>query len=384
VSGRARHALSVAAALVIVGAGAGPSPAGAEALAAVAAPVRVPAWIQDVTLDGFVSGSYSHNFGVPASRTNTLRVFDIDDDSFTLDVAELVAQKAAAQPRETGFRVDLALGSSIPRVSSALGLFRTATSAEDVDLQQAYATYVAPAGSGLKLDFGKFVTPNGYEVIDGYDGWNDNATRSLLFGYAIPFTHVGVRAGYTFSPRVSGLLLLVNGWDVVRDDNRAKTIGAQLAFMPVAPLSIVMNAMTGAERANSEGDRRTLLDVVAVWKPRPALAFGLNGDVGREDGAVVAGETARWDGIAAYARLAGHGGLALSVRGETFEDLDGSRTGVAQRLRELTLTPEARVSSHMVVRGDLRFDHSDHSVFEHRDGTSVSQTTALIGVLYSF
>jgi len=383
VSGRARHALALAA-LVIVGAGAGPSPAGAEAVAAVAAPTRVPAWIQDVTLDGFVSGSYSHNFGVPASRTNTLRVFDIDDDSFALDVAELVAQKAASQPRETGFRVDLALGSSIPRVSSALGLFRTATTSQDVDLQQAYVTYVAPAGSGVKLDFGKFVTPNGYEVIDGYDGWNDNATRSLLFGYAIPFTHVGVRAGYTLSPRVSGLVLLVNGWDVARDDNRAKTLGAQLALTPVAPLSIVVNAMTGAERANSEGDHRTLLDLVAVWKPRAALTLGLNGDVGREDGAVVAGETARWDGVAAYARIAGHGGLAFSVRGETFEDLDGARTGVAQRLGELTLTPEARVSPHMVVRGDLRFDHSDHSVFEHRAGTSDSQTTALFNVLYAF
>jgi hypothetical protein len=371
-------------ALAIVGTGTGPSPGTADVIAAAAAPRQAPAWIQDVTLDGFVSGSYSHNFGAPDSRTNTLRVFDIDDDSFTLDVAELVAQKPAAAARETGFRVDLALGRSIPHVSSALGLFRTATSAEDVDLQQAYVTYVAPAGSGLKLDFGKFVTPNGYEVIDGYDGWNDNATRSILFGYAIPFTHVGVRAGYAFSPRVSGLVLLVNGWDVARDDNRAKTVGAQLAFTPAPPLSVIVNAMTGAERANSESDRRNLLDVVAMWKPIGALTLGVNGDVGREDGAVVTGETARWDGFAGYARLAGHGGLALSVRGESFEDLDGARTGVAQRLSEFTLTPEARVSPHVIVRADLRFDHSDHSVFEHRDGTSDSQTTVLANILYAF
>ena len=44
----------------------------------------------------------------------------------------------------------------------------------------------------MQCDVGKFVTPIGAEVIESQDNWN--YTRSILFGYAIPFYHVGVRA----------------------------------------------------------------------------------------------------------------------------------------------------------------------------------------------
>jgi hypothetical protein len=142
--------------------------------AALAAEAATPTpWYQAIQVNGFVSASYSYNFNRPDTRTNTLRVFDFDDNTFKIDVFELVAQKPASNPRDAGFRADLAFGGSIPRVSAAAGM-----SAYDVDLQQAYASYIAALGSGLRLDAGKFITPFGYEVIEGYDGWNDHATRS--------------------------------------------------------------------------------------------------------------------------------------------------------------------------------------------------------------
>ena len=49
----------------------------------------------------------------------------------------------------------------------------------------------AVQGGRLQVDAGKFVTPLGYEVIEGWDGYNDNASHSFLFGYAIPFTLEG-------------------------------------------------------------------------------------------------------------------------------------------------------------------------------------------------
>src|SRR5207244_8846514 len=121
------------------------------------------------------------------------RSFDFADNSFKLDLFELVLQRAAAKSGDAGFRVDIALGSSVPRVSSSHGLFRADSTTEDIDVQQAFASYVARLGSGLRIDVGKFVTLHGYEVIEGYDGWNDNATRSLLLGFPIPFPHHGPR-----------------------------------------------------------------------------------------------------------------------------------------------------------------------------------------------
>ncbi len=316
---------------------------------------------------------------------NRLRVFDFDDNTFALDLFELVAQKSAAGPSESGFRVDIAAGSSIPRVAASAGLFRDdAGVGQDIDLQQAFATYVAPLGSGLRIDAGKFVTSHGYEVIDGYDGWNDNASRSFLFGYAIPFTHVGARATYAFSPRVSGQVMLVNGWDVARDNNRSKSVGAQFTLSPAAPLVVLVSGMIGPERAGNDSDSRRLLDVVATWKATSRLTLGANADWAVEENAAGPDQEGRWDGVAGYARIAIGGPVSVSLRAESFRDRDGTRTGTSQTLEEITITPEARVTPHLIVRGDFRVDRSNREVFETRSGSSKTQPTLSVNAIYVF
>src|SRR5439155_23896659 len=111
--------------------------AGAGTARAASAP---RAWYEEVAVNGFLESSYSYNFDRPDTRRNALRVFDFDDNTFQLGVAELVVQRAVAKPREAGFRVDLEAGGSIPRVAAAAGLFRDPVTgaAKDVDLQQAF------------------------------------------------------------------------------------------------------------------------------------------------------------------------------------------------------------------------------------------------------
>jgi len=353
--------------------------------APLASAASAPAWYETITVNGLVSSSYSYNFNKPPSRLNGFRVFDFDDNSFKVDVAELVLQKPTPRAGDAGFRVDVAAGGSIPRVSAAAGLFRDSGGiAQDIDLQQAYVGYLANAGRGLRLDLGKFVTHFGYEVIDGYDGWNDNVTRSFLFGYAIPFTHTGIRAAYPFSDHVSSTVMVVNGWDDATDNNRQKSVGAQLSLTPRPEWTLIFTGMYGAERPDNSGDPRAVLDLVAMWKPTGRVALGLNLDHGSEENAVVPGESARWDGVAAYVRIGITERFSLVGRAEQFGDWDGARTGSSQRLSEITLTPEFRPARGLVVRGDLRFDHSDQAVYEAPGGPKQDQTTAIANVLFSF
>jgi hypothetical protein len=360
-----------------------PRAAGAEE-----APAPARAWYEEITVNAFASASYSYNFNRPPGQTNAYRVFDFDDNSFKVDVVELVAQHAASRPREAGFRADLAFGGSIPGVTASRGLFRDPVTgeAQDVDLQQAFVTYVVPAGPGLRVDAGKFVTPTGAEVIEGYDGWNDNATRSFLFGFAIPFAHTGVRASYTFSPEVSAMAMLVNGWDNATDNNRAKTVGAQVGVTPTPELTVLLTGIAGAEGDGNNGDTRRLGDLVASYKVSPRLTLVLNGDLGSEEGLFQPASTrsAQWSGLAAYARVQASDRFALIARGETFDDRDGVRTGLAQTLRELTLTLEHNIAPHVVLRGDLRFDHSDQDAFPSNSGPKDSQTTVLLNAIAAF
>jgi hypothetical protein len=233
------------------------------------------------------------------------------------------------------------------------------------------------------------VTHFGAEVIEGYDGWNENATRSLLFGYAIPFTHTGVRLSYGFGPKFAAMAMVVNGWDNATDNNRAKSAGSQLTFTPTGSIALYLNGMIGAERAGNDSDLRSLLDAVATFGLSPRLKAGVNIDFGQEQGLAQRPPpeppgTANWSGVAGYLRFTATDGVAVVLRGEGFRDRDGVRTGTPQTLGEVTLTPEFRVTPRFILRGDLRRDWSDRQVFTIGSRLVDHQTTAYVSALIWF
>jgi len=366
-----RRWLTLAAALVMFAAG----PAMAQTVASLPVPAEPTPKVDDgVQLHGFVSTSLVYNVNRPPSGVNGFRVFDFSPNSFTLDVAELIAEKTVSSAGHAGFRVALVSGSAIPKVSASAGLFRDLDTgkAQDIDLQQAYASYMV--SNHVRLDAGKFVTPLGLEVIEGWDSANDNASRSFLFGFAIPFTHTGLRVTASGS-RVSGLVMVVNGWDNSIDNNTGKTVAGQLSFAPSGAVSLVVTGITGPEQPADNRDLRTVYDVVSTWKLNSRTSFSLNADYGRESGAAPDGGTARWQSAAAYSRIGLSKAFTVSLRGEIFNDRQGARTGVVQQLTGVTITPEVRLSPRAVVRADLRFDRSSRHVFDAQSGATTMQPT---------
>lgn len=338
----------------------------------------VPSLLRDVQANAFVSFGYLSNLNRPADDQIGLRYFDTQANTFSLDVAELVLQKAVANAGDVGFRVDFEAGSTIPGKEQSAGL----SIGESADLQQAFLSYIAPVGTGLRLDIGKFVTHMGYELIEGYDGYNDEYSRSLLFNYAIPLTHTGVKATYAFSPKLSFMAEVVNGWDVAIDNNKGKSLGAQLAILPVSPLAIYLNYIGGPETAGDNGNVRHVLDLVTTLKVSDALSLGLNADYGTEDGTsmVTPGDDATWTGVAGYAKISTPSVFSLGLRAETFKDEGGTRLGIgAARANEFTITPTFKVAEHFVVRAEGRYDWVDQAVFTDRDGAS-KKNQATVGI----
>jgi hypothetical protein len=357
-----------------------PADSAASATKAVAA---LPKWFDDLAVNAFVSTAYEYNGNRPTNGASSYRVFDFSDNSFNLDVAELVVQIAASKPNDAGFRVDLAAGNSIPQITKTQD-----QTAAQFDLQQAFASYIAPLGSGLRFDVGKFVTHMGYEVIEGYDGYNDNYSRSILFGYAIPFTHTGVKASYAFSSKVAGMVEVVNGWDLLRDNNRSKSVGAQLTLTPVAPLQVLLNWIGGPELANDNHTNRNVFDLVAILKPTNTLTLGVNGDYGKENGTslVNPGSDATWKGIAGYATLALTNKFSVALRGETFHDEDGVRLGTGTRatLSEGTFTPTYKFTDHVLLRGEARYDKANQPILTKRGTLANTQTTVAANVIFVY
>ena len=350
---------------------------------AVAAPPP-PSFLMGIQVNTFASFGYNYNMNTPTNRLTSYRVFDSDDNTFNVDVAELVLQKTIAKAGDAGFRLDLEVGGAIPEKEQSYGL----SVGRSADLQQAFLSYLAPLGSGLRLDFGKFVTHMGAEVIEGYDGYNDNYTRSFLFNYAIPFTHTGVKASYAFNGALSAMLMVANGWDNAKDNNRSKSIGGQIALVPVVPLTVCLNYLVGPEKADTNGYVRSMYDVVASWKVRRNLTVGVNGDYGTESGAslVAPGKKAIWKGIAGYTRLDVTSRFAMALRGETFHDEGGTRLGVSTpaTVGEFTFTPTFKLSDRFLVRSDLRFDSANSPLFVKNSSLSDKQTTISTNLIFVY
>jgi len=361
---------------------------------AVAATVTTPAAsTPPVVVNAFASTSYSFNFNKPTSKVNGLRTFDDNDRTLRLDGAEVVLQHAVADANSFGFRLDVVAGAAIPRVEASCGLFRPAdetcpmTPGADIDLQQAYVSYLAK--DGLRFDVGKFVTHMGYEVIEGYDGYNDNYTHSYLFGFSIPFTHTGLKISRPFGDKVAAALYVVNGWDNVKDNNDKPSIGAQVVITPNPMFQAYVNVIGGPERKDSN-DLRNVFNLIFIAKPIDKTTLTLDTVFGTEANAAVADpvlmttKTANWYGAAVYAKQQLTDSFALTLRGEYFKDDGGARTGADTDLIGVTLTPAYAVASGFVVRGDVRFDKAGDKIFETDKDKKDTQVTAALNVVAAF
>jgi len=331
-------------------------------------------------LSFYFQGGSTYNFQNPDSGINRQRVFDQKANSFLLDLAQIQLAKDAPEGG-LGFRLKVSAGETAKYIHSA-GL---GNSDDSFDLTEAYVDYAAPLGSGLKLRFGKFVTYHGGEVIEARDHYN--YSRSFLFNYAVPFTHTGFMAQYAFSKMLSASLYLVNGWDVTNDNNNGKSVGFSLGFTPAEFLSLTMNFMFGPEQKDNSSHNRFLLDWVGTWKATKQLTFTANIDYAHEaSDPLNGGKDSEWYGAAVYARYEWTDFFSAAVRMEYFDDKNGVRTGIAQKLKEITLTPEFKVAKNLLVRPEYRHDWSDRNAFDGRKSTfsRKTQDTLALGILYTW
>src|ERR1700722_13575189 len=162
------------------------------AIAQTAAPDADPpvlAFFRTTEVSGFVDLYYAYNFNTPTRPCaviggvavyNCLRNFDVTQNAFSLNLAGLTLEKKVTPDRRAGFRLDLAFG------PAAAMIHATEPGGSDVfqNIEQAYVSYLAPIGSGLQFDVGKFVSPADFESIETRDDWN--YSRGLLFTLATP------------------------------------------------------------------------------------------------------------------------------------------------------------------------------------------------------
>ncbi len=347
-------------------------------------------WLSGTKVRGWIDTNYVLNFNHPdrttvnANQGSSIvkghnvsvegRTFDIHDQAFNLSLAEVELEKVP-EFGGAGFKFDLAFGETqdiiVDSIRGSLGPSAAADSVTDFDktFQHASLSYIAPIGRGLRFDAGKFVTHIGGETIETVKNWN--YSHSFFYTYAIPFQDTGLHVSYPWTDTLYTDFYLLNGWNVTIDNNKGKTMGPAIGWIPFPWLSLYTNYLGGPEQADTGRNMRHLWDSQVMLGPFDRWNFMLNYDLAVEEKAALGGgnRAAHWSGITGYARYKLTDWLEPSFRMEYFRDKNGPMTGINQGLLGLTWTLNTKLGlgkskgSVVLFRPELRYDRSSDKFF---------------------
>jgi hypothetical protein len=369
-------------------------------------PEKPKTFWEEQKLFAYIENSFTANLsGSGRGGVNELRFYDYHE-GYTFNVAEFSVKKDPSERYPFGYGLVVTAGIDSQK-NHSYGIFRDERdvfpfrNTEKFDLQEAYLSGTVPVGSGLTLKGGKFVTLLGYEVIESPN--NLNFSRSFLFSFAIPLTHVGALATYAVTDWLSVTAGPVVGWDIADDNNGAMSWMGQIAVTPMKDLSTNLNWISGKEYSYDtsgqlrNGGVRTVLDFVGSYTGIKNLTLGANVDYGWEYGeaflksiATRSDADANWWGYAGYVAYDWTEKLRTAFRGEYFTDPTGARTGAGQKvsLWEMTATVQYKIWKGLVGRLEYRHDDADTKVFKVRTPglvpTSKTQDTITLALHYLF
>ena len=365
---------------------AAPPPAAAANLAPeprpAAAPAQDPAIAQPgATLTVNFDGYYGYNFNRPVGGFNALRAYDVSANSFAINQAGLIFERLpdVASGRRFGARLDLQFGQATetlqgsPANENRPGVFR--------HLFQAYGTYVAPVGKGLTLDFGKFASSFGIE--NNYTRDQLNYSRSFWFSF-LPFYHMGLRATYPLTGKLSASYWLVNGVNQTEDFNAFKSHAVVLNYTPGARFTSNLNYYNGQEQRNGRG-RTHYLDAYFTWNATERWTLAAEADYAVARARPAAPPQPVYGG-AGYARYKFHPRFSLAGRFAYLADPGAAFTAAAQNLKDATATATFDVADGFQMRWEYRRDWSTARFFRtSRPGElRREQNTALLGLIWWF
>jgi hypothetical protein len=324
-------------------------------------------FFKNTEIGGLVDGYYQW---YSTKQDGPYRAFDQKHNAFTVSMAEIWVAKTPTSDSPVGYKVRMNFG-------GASAVYTPPTDIDYKYIEEAYGSFFIPGSKGLTVDFGKFVTNAGAEVIEAKDNWN--YSRSLLFNLAIPFYHAGIRMNYAPNDKVSFMAGVVNGWNNVVDNNTGKTFMASVTLKPNAAFSVVENYIVGPETTGTNDNVRNLSDTVLTYTANPQLSYMANLDFVGEGGQ-------NSKGIAGYLKYQAAPKVAVVPRYEYLNDGGAPfGSGLQQKLQDFTLTLELKGADNFLWRIEYRGDYSNKSVFKTDTGSFKSnQQSIVFGFLYSF
>lgn len=343
---------------------------------------------QDIDFGGYVATSYTEH--IDQNQNYQGLVYD-QNQGFNMNQANFYFKKDAPAEGGAGFKIDMLAGSD----NNAMRHGTTGATANNnrVDFNEAYVDINTPTNIGnsdilpsvVNWKVGRMVTLAGREVINPLANWN--ISRSVAFGYSLPFRHTGLRTNTKwFNEKVDFYAGINNGWDNDVETNAGRTVEFAAGFSPIENVKYFSTILYGSETANTQEQPVFLWTHNFDWSATKALSLGLDIDWGHSRDTVFEGENDHWLGLAGYARYQINDKWAGAFRSEIFQNQGLSRNagnsptgpgaGGNDTIFGNTFTLEYAMYENLVSRIEYRLDKASGDNGIIYDGDSSRNTLA--------
>jgi hypothetical protein len=339
-------------------------------------------------LTGFAVGSYAYSGHSAGGTTIVGRLYDRQQNTFTLNALALVLDKSYDPAKfSAGFHTEVLVGQDASVIQST-GFFSPTTPA---DLPHLYVTLNVPtaSGNGLQFKVGRIPTLLGLEVIETYA--NPNWSEGNQFIYVENFTATGLSVETKFNDHVDAQLRVINGWDQVVDNNTHKSLMGRVGIYPDALTSLGIVGFWGPEEPNNNTANRSGVEGL-FWRKLGSAQVWIQGDYGQEQAnAALPDPTkdAKWWALGSWVTYDFSPTLGLALRGDYVDDQNGARTsntfgfpastGAKHKFGSGTATLNIKAWPGAMLRPELRYDRSTLAAFNgKKDQITVAMALAYL------
>lgn len=342
---------------------------------------------------GFVDVGYLLDFNHPANDNFRSRGTAWHVDDLHLNMAGAYVKKDPSETSRWGAEVTAQGGKDCE-------VFGFSATAPNIDgykwlrhLGPTNVSYLAPVGKGLTVQGGIFSSLIGYDSLYAKD--NFNYTRPWGADFT-PYFMLGITASYPFTEKITGTLLVVNGYWHLADANSVPSSGGQLAYKASPRVTVKETFLWGPHQSNTSFKFwRYLSDSIVERKgERVTLAFEYITSWERIDA------PARPRALMMAGQLPVHWTLnkqwSATIRPEVFWDRDGRWTLARQTVKAITTTLEYRIPyrwTKTILRLESRWDDSrgpDGGFFRGAEvapgviGLTPTQHLLILGLIFTF
>ena len=250
--------------------------------------------------------------------------------------------------------------------------------------------YIYEANIGYKfsekvsVDAGILPSHIGCESAVAKDNWN--LSRSIL-AESSPYYETGIKFNYSPNDQWSFSLLVLQGWQNIKDYNSSKALGTQIIFTPNEKMVFNSSSFIGNEKPDSAKQLRLFHNFHFTYNISSKLKTLFMLDLGAERKIDKEGYN-NWMGTALLLQYSFAKKFAAAARAEFYRDKNGviiSNYLPAQfETTGLAFNIDFHPAKNFVIRTEMRSLHSKANIFTRNNTPVQSNFSLLTSVAFYF